>query len=736
MITSTSAFPLIFSLIFVIPHVYAQTAASLAYTPQSVTCPDVTQFIRLAGSGQNQTLSPQELNYLTSRRNGTLPGAWQTYLNNVQGAASSQGVALPDYVTSILNGSTSSTDLPTLGIAVSGGGYRAATFSAAFLNSLDARNGAAAGFGTGGLLQAATYLVGSSAGSWVVGSLSQAGFPTMSDLVVGPGSPPSSNTTNTTTFGDWGGWTTQFGFLNPSPVNSQDVQSQYYQTVLSEISGKAQAGFPVSFADLWSRVLARHFVNGTNATNFFDFVNATNSTQQPHGAGALWSGLTSVSTFQTNQQPFPIIVVDSLSSSQSNGQSNSPTIVPLTNTIYEFNPFEMGSYDPTLSAFIPTSLLGSTPNSSGANGQTVNGTNGANGANGTSSGNGQAGVGGNGGIGTPGEPANGQNVTGADGANGTSTTGGSGGTSGNGTCVTGYDQTSFVMSLSSNLFNALNQTSGQLSDSVLGPVVPFLNNSFQNSPSDFLPGYIPNSFQGVAAGSFPDSQSPQLTLVDGDEDGEFVPFQPLLVAARNVDVIFASDASSQTPDNYPNGTALINAAARAQAYPDSYTFPPVPSSADDIVSSGFNLRPVFFGCGSADNGTSTTTPTNDTSPTNGTTSTNSTTPASGTPIPPLVIYLPNMALPNDIALTNSSTFQDTLLPASVQAILTQANSIVTRGFINSSFALQAQSTNPTVASDPMWPVCLACAVTDRARARQGLPRDGVCSTCLQQYCFS
>lgn len=40
------------------------------------------------------------------------------------------------------------------------------------------------------------------------------------------------------------------------------------------------------------------------------------------------------------------------------------------------------------------------------------------------------------------------------------------------------------------------------------------------------------------------------------------------------------------------------------------------------------------------------------------------------------------------------------------------------------------------AKDPEWPVCLACGVVERARARSGLKREGACESCLARYCFS
>lgn len=55
----------------------------------------------------------------------------------------------------------------------------------------------------------------------------------------------------------------------------------------------------------------------------------------------------------------------------------------------------------------------------------------------------------------------------------------------------------------------------------------------------------------------------------------------------------------------------------------------------------------------------------------------------------------------------------------MQAILDEAYTLATQG----------------IAKDPDWPACLACAVTDRARAREGVQREGVCTTCFEKYCW-
>lgn len=54
----------------------------------------------------------------------------------------------------------------------------------------------------------------------------------------------------------------------------------------------------------------------------------------------------------------------------------------------------------------------------------------------------------------------------------------------------------------------------------------------------------PNPFYGIAPETFISSNQTDLSLVDGGEDGEVIPIQPLLVKARGLDIILAIDAVS------------------------------------------------------------------------------------------------------------------------------------------------------------------------------------------------
>ena len=90
--------------------------------------------------------------------------------------------------------------LPNIGIAVSGGGYRAMLTAAGVIEAFDDRtpNSTAAGQ-LGGLLQSATYISGLSGGSWAVGSLYTNNFSSVHSIL-------SQNTASDNPGGIW-----QFG---------------------------------------------------------------------------------------------------------------------------------------------------------------------------------------------------------------------------------------------------------------------------------------------------------------------------------------------------------------------------------------------------------------------------------------------------------------------------------------------------------------------------------------------
>ncbi|KAH9937826.1 lysophospholipase [Epithele typhae] len=586
---------------------HAQSPASIAYAPTVGACPAGTELVREVGAvAKTQTLSHGELDYVAARRLDVLPAAFASYLAHVRNAV--PGTKLPAYATAILSGHGHK--LPNVGIATSGGGHRAAIFGAGILNALDGRNATSARAGTGGLLQTATYLAGLSGGSWLVGSLAQNDFPTVEEMVFG-----SATTT---------GWQTQLDLLTPSA--NATVDSAFTAALFGEIAVKYFEGFPVTIADVWARALSRHFLNGTTAD---DLLNAS----LDHGAGVTLSSISKLPSFVSHQQPFPVVLANTLTSKDNGSEFIFPdNIVPLGNPIYEFNVYEMGSFDPTLGAFTPTKYLGS-PNSS--------------------------------------------------------------------ECVTGFDQMSFVQAISSNLFTEFNVTGVNINDTEIGPIIQALEANFPEAGIRLDTSAVPNPFKGVSPHTFADADQAVLNLVDGGLDGEVTPYQPLLVKARGVDMIFAIDAVADTDENWATGLSMVATQQRVEKFFNTtYSFPRVPTNESTFLNDGLTLRPTFFGCAE---------------------------PAWSAA--PLIIYVANGGPPRGgAAVTNTSTSQTAYPLAQVQTMLDSAFLTATQGM--------AVEKHGREIDDPLWPACLACAVVDRTRRDMGVARSGVCATCMKEYCWS
>lgn len=136
---------LIFSL--VAPYM-ALDPSSYAPTP-NVECPDASALLRTFPAS-NQTLSSGETAYIAGRAQG-LPQAWKDWL----GDGSHLGYDLSKFAAAF----------PKVGIAVSGGGFRASLFGAGIVAAFDGRNDTARDKGSGGLLQVTQYMSGLSGAS-------------------------------------------------------------------------------------------------------------------------------------------------------------------------------------------------------------------------------------------------------------------------------------------------------------------------------------------------------------------------------------------------------------------------------------------------------------------------------------------------------------------------------------------------------------------------------------------
>ena len=228
--------------------------------------------------------------------------------------------------------------------------------------------------------------------------------------------------------------------------------------------------------------------------------------------------------------PLPILVAD--------GRYPGELVVSSNATVYEINPWEFGTFDPTVYGFVPTEYVGSRFQ---------------------------------------------------DGA-----------IPRNESCVRGFDNGGFVMGTSSTLFNQffLNVNSTALPDwlkSIFSDILASIGED-----SDDIAVYEPNPFYGWRKDSSPLASQQQLNVVDGGEDLQNIPLHPLIQTERHVDVIFAVDSSADTDNSWPNGTALVATYERSlnsSGIANGTAFPVIPDQ-NTFVNKGLNAGPTFFGCNS------------------------------------------------------------------------------------------------------------------------------------------
>lgn len=135
--------------------------------------------------------------------------------------------------------SDNATALPNVGIAVSGGGYRALMNGAGAIKAFDGRveHGDYKNH-LGGLLQSATYLSGLSGGGWLVGSL----------YINNDSSVPELQ------YGDKRSvWEFERSILEGPTDGGIELfdSASYYKEIYNTIQKKKDAGFEISITDIW-----------------------------------------------------------------------------------------------------------------------------------------------------------------------------------------------------------------------------------------------------------------------------------------------------------------------------------------------------------------------------------------------------------------------------------------------------------------------------------------------------
>jgi lysophospholipase len=150
-------------------------------------------------------------------------------------------------------------DMPNIGIAFSGGGYRALLNGAGAMAAFDSRTpGALDKGGLGGLLQSATYVSGLSGGGWLVGSVFVNNFTSVEDLV----------NANLTTGPQPGLWNFDRSIVEGPKsrwMGGMFSIAEYWVDIVQTVLKKRSSTFEVSVTDFWSRALAHQMINTSAA---------------------------------------------------------------------------------------------------------------------------------------------------------------------------------------------------------------------------------------------------------------------------------------------------------------------------------------------------------------------------------------------------------------------------------------------------------------------------------------
>ena len=200
---------------------------------------------------------------------------------------------------------------PVVGLATSGGGFRALLTSAGIIQAFDGRDGKA---GTNGLYQGITYHSGLSGGGWLLSSLMGNDWPTISSL---------RDTLWKPTFGKG----LIFESLNPR--------------IQAEIAFKHREGSHSSLVNLYGRALSHMLLRGKHG-----------------GVEVTLSSVADKPSFKDHVVPYPIITAVEIDTT-----AGTCAAVPAS-LQYELHPFEFGSWEPSVRGFTPTKYLG-TPVSNG-----------------------------------------------------------------------------------------------------------------------------------------------------------------------------------------------------------------------------------------------------------------------------------------------------------------------------------------------------------------------------------
>ena len=355
-----------------------------------------------------------------------------------------------------VNSTFSTSNLPNVALTTSGGGLRSLLTGAGVIQAFDARDSSSA---VSGLYQGLTYQAGLSGGGWLLSSFAGNNYPTISSL--------ESNL-----------WITAFQdtLLDPANLGAGGAYSQ----ISADVVAKQAAGFPPTIVDVNGRLLSYQLLYGPDG-----------------GVATELSSITGFSNFMSHSVPYPIITA--LDVETVTGACTPPN----NSVIYEFSPYEFGSFDSGVNAFTQTKYLGSSLSN-----------------------------------GAPTKP----------------------------TCETNYDNLGYILGTSSDVFNELCTTFPSITNvpgTVLANISALINQTHALTTRDEYAVY-PNPFYNYQHSALVSAQQ-TLTLVDGGESHQNNPLFPLLQPARNIGVIIVNDNSADTSANFPDGSELYQTYIQAQA---------------------------------------------------------------------------------------------------------------------------------------------------------------------------
>ena len=227
-----------------------------SYAPIYVNCPPKETWIRPANG-----LSTKEVTWVYGRKQvvATALGSYLTRLGL-------EDFDVKNYTDALQQSNYSS--VPTLGMAISGGGFQSAFTATGVIRALDDRLDEAKQYRTGGLLQSLTYISGLSGGSYPTVSFATNNFPTADEII-----------------DIWRPEIDRQAVLGNSTQFAESIND-----IFNDIGAKYTAGFNVGVEDYLGRFWGSEFVPGP-----------------ANGLGTTWSGVQNISNFRTHKMPLPIV---------------------------------------------------------------------------------------------------------------------------------------------------------------------------------------------------------------------------------------------------------------------------------------------------------------------------------------------------------------------------------------------------------------------------------------------